>query len=172
SSFTAFIAVNKGNNEPIQGPLVRRDVPIPMMGIRYGRRMHRSLPAFDASMGLLQGSPAGVSFFAIQSHIGAVHGFGTPVSLGLTCNIKKSAMKRPPAAPLLHDGPASVNYSNAGETEGTMIKQPSRDPLLQLVSLQKASGCWVLDPALAAALGKTSDEVEKPKPASVGYCQK
>ncbi|GAA6236406.1 von Willebrand factor A domain-containing protein 5A-like, partial [Lates japonicus] len=147
SSFTAFIAVNKGNNEPIQGPLVRRDVPIPMMGIRYGRRMHRSLPAFDASMGLLQGSPAGVSFFAIQSHIGAVHGFGTPVSLGLT-------------------------YSNAGETEGTMIKQPSRDPLLQLVSLQKASGCWVLDPALAAALGKTSDEVEKPKPASVGYCQK
>ncbi|GAA6224060.1 von Willebrand factor A domain-containing protein 5A-like isoform X1, partial [Lates japonicus] len=27
SSFTAFIAVNKGNNELIQGPLVRRDVP-------------------------------------------------------------------------------------------------------------------------------------------------
>uniref|UniRef100_A0A4W6CS13 von Willebrand factor A domain containing 5A n=1 Tax=Lates calcarifer TaxID=8187 RepID=A0A4W6CS13_LATCA len=28
SSFTSFIAVNKGNNEPIEGPLVRRDVPI------------------------------------------------------------------------------------------------------------------------------------------------
>uniref|UniRef100_A0AAQ6ISJ7 von Willebrand factor A domain containing 5A n=1 Tax=Anabas testudineus TaxID=64144 RepID=A0AAQ6ISJ7_ANATE len=40
------------------------------------------------------------------------------------------------------------------------------DPLLQLVSLQKASGCWLLDAALAAALGKTSEEVEKPKPAS------
>ncbi|KAA8593838.1 hypothetical protein FQN60_004672, partial [Etheostoma spectabile] len=26
--------------------------------------------------------------------------------------------------------------------------------------LQKASGCWVLDPDLAAALGKTSEEVE------------
>uniref|UniRef100_UPI0009B48176 von Willebrand factor A domain-containing protein 5A-like n=1 Tax=Monopterus albus TaxID=43700 RepID=UPI0009B48176 len=35
------------------------------------------------------------------------------------------------------------------------------------VSLQKASGSWMLDPALAAALGKTSEEVEKPKPASV-----
>ena len=46
-------------------------------------------------------------------------------------------------------------------------KQPPRDPLLQLVSLQKASGCWELDPALAAALGKTSEEVENTKPSAV-----
>ncbi|XP_073349515.1 von Willebrand factor A domain-containing protein 5A-like isoform X11 [Pagrus major] len=51
--------------------------------------------------------------------------------------------------------------------ESCSLKQPPRDPLLQLVSLQKASGCWVLDPALAAALGKTSEEVESTKPASV-----
>ncbi|KAM8905375.1 von Willebrand factor A domain-containing protein 5A-like isoform 1-T1 [Spinachia spinachia] len=44
-------------------------------------------------------------------------------------------------------------------------QQPPRDPLLQLVSLQQASGCWLLDPHLAAALGKTGEEVEKPKPA-------
>ena len=50
-------------------------------------------------------------------------------------------------------------------------EQPPRDSLLQLVSLQKASGCWELDPALAAALGKTSEEVENTKPSSVGYCQ-
>ncbi|KAM6932894.1 von Willebrand factor A domain-containing protein 5A-like [Xenentodon cancila] len=42
-----------------------------------------------------------------------------------------------------------------------------KDPLLQLVSLQKASGCWMLDAALASVLGKTSEEVEKSKPASV-----
>lgn len=53
----------------------------------------------------------------------------------------------------------------------TEPQQPPRDPFLQLISVQKASGCWVLDPALAAALGKTSEEVESPKPASVGYCQ-
>ena len=29
SSFTAFIAVNKGNYEPIQGPLMRRAIPAP-----------------------------------------------------------------------------------------------------------------------------------------------
>uniref|UniRef100_A0A3P8P763 von Willebrand factor A domain containing 5A n=1 Tax=Astatotilapia calliptera TaxID=8154 RepID=A0A3P8P763_ASTCA len=37
-------------------------------------------------------------------------------------------------------------------------EQPPRDPLLQLVSLQEASGCWLLDPALAAALGQTNEE--------------
>ena len=46
-------------------------------------------------------------------------------------------------------------------------QQPPRDPLLQLVSLQKASGCWLLDPALAAAVGKTSEEVENTKPSAV-----
>ncbi|XP_049914742.1 von Willebrand factor A domain-containing protein 5A-like isoform X7 [Epinephelus moara] len=45
--------------------------------------------------------------------------------------------------------------------------QPPRDPFLQLVSLQKASGCWERDPALAAALGKTSEEVENTKPSGV-----
>ncbi|XP_063350285.1 von Willebrand factor A domain-containing protein 5A-like isoform X2 [Pelmatolapia mariae] len=42
--------------------------------------------------------------------------------------------------------------------------QPPRDPLLHLVSLQEASGCWLLDPALATALRKTNKEVEKSKP--------
>uniref|UniRef100_A0A3B4G768 VIT domain-containing protein n=1 Tax=Pundamilia nyererei TaxID=303518 RepID=A0A3B4G768_9CICH len=46
--------------------------------------------------------------------------------------------------------------------------QPPRDPLLQLVFLQEASGYWRLDPALATALGKISKEMEKSKPEKVG----
>uniref|UniRef100_A0AAQ6IP32 von Willebrand factor A domain containing 5A n=1 Tax=Anabas testudineus TaxID=64144 RepID=A0AAQ6IP32_ANATE len=76
----------------------------------------------------------------------------------------------------------AVNKSDGKEIQGPLVRRnvpaPSeyyfkitpeapRDALLQLVSLQKASGCWLLDAALAAALGKTSEEVEKPKPASV-----
>ncbi|XP_041796987.1 von Willebrand factor A domain-containing protein 5A-like isoform X3 [Chelmon rostratus] len=53
------------------------------------------------------------------------------------------------------------------EVQVPVPKQSRRDPLLRLVSLQKASGCWVLDPALAAALGKTSKEVENTKPSAV-----
>ncbi|XP_064828803.1 von Willebrand factor A domain-containing protein 5A-like [Oncorhynchus masou masou] len=44
---------------------------------------------------------------------------------------------------------------------------PVKDPLLQLISLQKASGFWVLEAALAEVLGKTEEEVAKPKPAPV-----
>uniref|UniRef100_A0A3Q2W077 von Willebrand factor A domain-containing protein 5A-like n=1 Tax=Haplochromis burtoni TaxID=8153 RepID=A0A3Q2W077_HAPBU len=45
-----------------------------------------------------------------------------------------------------------------------LLKQPPRDPFMHLVSLQKASGSWLLDPDLATALGKTSEQVEKIKP--------
>jgi hypothetical protein len=41
------------------------------------------------------------------------------------------------------------------------------DPLLQLVSLQKASGCWDLDVTLADAFGKTEEELTNQKPAQV-----
>ncbi|XP_047450925.1 von Willebrand factor A domain-containing protein 5A-like [Mugil cephalus] len=52
------------------------------------------------------------------------------------------------------------NYGNA-------VTWPKKPHLLQLIFLQKASGSWLLDPALAAALGKTREEVEKSKPAQV-----
>lgn len=50
------------------------------------------------------------------------------------------------------------------------IAKPLRDPLLELVSLQKASGCWMLDAALATALGKPSKELKKKKPSAVSLC--
>ncbi|XP_065133593.1 von Willebrand factor A domain-containing protein 5A-like [Paramisgurnus dabryanus] len=42
-----------------------------------------------------------------------------------------------------------------------------KDPLLQLISLQKASGCWELSAALARVFGKTEDELTNQKPAQV-----
>ncbi|XP_041850365.1 von Willebrand factor A domain-containing protein 5A-like isoform X12 [Melanotaenia boesemani] len=74
------------------------------------------------------------------------------------------------AAPLNHG--VKMFCGTAGKASGRADKagapqQPLREPLLQLVSLQKASGSWMLEAPLASALGKTSDEVEKLKPASV-----
>ncbi|CAF93414.1 unnamed protein product, partial [Tetraodon nigroviridis] len=55
------------------------------------------------------------------------------------------------------------------EMEGESSSEPpSQDPLLQLVSLQTASGCWSLDSHLAAVLGKTIDELQKAKPQAKG----
>ncbi|KAL7400935.1 hypothetical protein ABVT39_020194 [Epinephelus coioides] len=127
SVFTAFIAVNKGDGEAIQGPLVRRNVPTPRWsGGGGGNSLVHGAPALR----LRHRRPAKLSFniATVQQEY---------VIFAEECSVKLSP------------------------------KQPPRDPLLQLISLQKASGSWELDSALAAALGKTSKEVEKPKPASV-----
>ncbi|KAM9318636.1 von Willebrand factor A domain-containing protein 5A-like [Pholidichthys leucotaenia] len=60
----------------------------------------------------------------------------------LGCNVRKGGVRRRP------------NTS----------KKPSRDSLLQLVSLQEASGCWLLNPSLAAVVGKSIKEMENSKP--------
>uniref|UniRef100_A0A4W6CS61 von Willebrand factor A domain containing 5A n=1 Tax=Lates calcarifer TaxID=8187 RepID=A0A4W6CS61_LATCA len=124
SSYTAFIAVNKGNNEPIEGPLVHRDVPTCHMFYHF-------LLCTDCCHFLH--SPNKSSHIHTATHrLFSVH--------------------------TLFDFSSEASSSRDADTEP---KQPLRDPLLQLVSLQEASGRWVLDPALAAALGKTSEEVNQ-----------
>lgn len=59
--------------------------------------------------------------------------------------------------------PIPIDFDSPAPTS-----KPMRDPLLQLISLQKASGSWVLEAALAEVLVKTEEEVSKPKPAQVG----
>ncbi|XP_058623908.1 von Willebrand factor A domain-containing protein 5A-like isoform X2 [Onychostoma macrolepis] len=48
-----------------------------------------------------------------------------------------------------------------------LLPELQKDPLLLLVSLQKASGCWDLDATLADVFGKTVDELTNQKPAQV-----
>ncbi|XP_030600287.1 von Willebrand factor A domain-containing protein 5A-like [Archocentrus centrarchus] len=122
SSFTAFIAVNKDKNEAIQGPLLHRDIPVPMGGV--------------------------LGFAA------------TPCCLMRTYYLCEDAVDE-----MDDDYTELCTDGVIMNEEAEIAEQPPRDPLLQLVSLQKASGCWLLDPALAAALGKSSEEVEKSKPA-------
>ncbi|XP_023817373.1 von Willebrand factor A domain-containing protein 5A-like [Oryzias latipes] len=74
-----------------------------------------------------------------------------------------------PGLPMMSLSSAPVDWmiEESCDSGAAVPEQPRRDPLLQLVSLQKASGCWLLDAALASVLGKTSEEVEKSKPAEV-----
>ncbi|XP_034403681.1 von Willebrand factor A domain-containing protein 5A-like isoform X1 [Cyclopterus lumpus] len=155
SAFTAFIAVNKGNSEVIQGPLVRRNVPTPMV-MACGMRRQCVPMSYDASPVMNTRKKKSKGGFAPKLFSNMMN--------------KLFASTIPQKMSLQTDG-ADVMALRQAEPcslkKRSLPKQPPRDPLLQLVSLQKASGCWVLDPDLAAALGKTSEEVEKPKPASV-----
>ncbi|XP_062417043.1 von Willebrand factor A domain-containing protein 5A-like isoform X2 [Pungitius pungitius] len=148
SAFTAFIAVNKSNSEAIQGPLVRRMVPAPRMTMMGCMFQPCSLRPMSCDMAQLpQMSPR-------------------PMSSDMAQPPPMSPRAKSCGMPHLSPSAKSCGMPHLSP-KSSQPKQPPRDPLLQLVSLQEASGCWVLDPHLAAALGKTSEEVEKPKPASV-----
>ncbi|XP_061536809.1 von Willebrand factor A domain-containing protein 5A-like isoform X2 [Phycodurus eques] len=135
SSFTAFIAINKGSREAIQGPLLHRRIPV-------GRLCSTSQRASSAMFCAL-GPPAKVEkgrrgLFMKKSAFCNLKSVADPIFCGgVACNSAESSIEKPP------------------------------DPLLQLVSLQKASGCWELNPALAAVLHKTNKQVEQTKPAKV-----
>ncbi|KAF7645512.1 hypothetical protein LDENG_00202770 [Lucifuga dentata] len=122
SSFTAFIAVNKGSGEAVQGPLIRRNVPTPRMYLR-----------------------------AISSPVKYCAGSSLHLQMRRHAHMASPQTGKLKLSKKLKEG----------------FEEVRKDPLIQLVSLQKASGSWVLEPALAAALGKTNEEVKKPKPASV-----
>ncbi|XP_067450283.1 von Willebrand factor A domain-containing protein 5A-like isoform X3 [Thunnus thynnus] len=165
SSFTAFIAVNKSDSKAIQGPLLRRNVPAPMMMM-----MSCSMPARlqRCAAPPMRNSLTGCSKLAAAPMRNLLTGCSKSAApprrnfmMGRAVSQSLSTQSCDFAAPVMG------SHSIDDEVEVAMPKQPRRDPLLQLVSLQKASGCWLLEPALAAALGKTSEEVENPKPSAV-----
>ncbi|XP_069003864.1 von Willebrand factor A domain-containing protein 5A-like isoform X5 [Embiotoca jacksoni] len=187
SSFTAFIAVNKADGEAIQGPLVRRNIPISRMCIvkvnlcsfSTQNAMACGAPMSDEpemAFGVLRGldlcggAPTrGLS--AIQMISEDIDPFKHKESTSITGIFsslkKKIGISRKVRQKSMKIGLAAPNLLSKNNSDSVIPKQPPRDPLLQLVSLQQASGCWLLDPALSAALGKTSEEVDKSKPAPV-----
>ncbi|XP_044209469.1 von Willebrand factor A domain-containing protein 5A-like isoform X2 [Thunnus albacares] len=179
SSFTAFIAVNKSDSKAIQGPLLRRNVPAPMMMM-----MSCSMPARlqRCAAPPMRNLLTGCSKSAAPPRRNFMMGRAMPQSLSTqSCDFAAPVMgsrfddgsweaERYSLGECCDEGDESDESDKNSiddEVEVAMPKQPRRDPLLQLVSLQKASGCWLLEPALAAALGKTSEEVENPKPSVV-----
>ncbi|XP_033953721.1 von Willebrand factor A domain-containing protein 5A-like [Pseudochaenichthys georgianus] len=146
SAFTAFIAVNKGSGETIQGPLVRRNVPTLMM-----------MGCPTPSMMWMSHSPAAGGFSG-GLHLAA---FNNPIDEFLMAHGLEEDTDEYQMA---DDSEQEDMYDDPPEAKPEL---PRRDPLLQLVSLQRASGRWELDPAVAAALGKTSEEVENTQPSEV-----
>ncbi|XP_039478715.1 von Willebrand factor A domain-containing protein 5A-like isoform X5 [Oreochromis aureus] len=193
SSFTAFIAVNKDNSRVIQGPLVRRNIPTPMTP-RYGSALRAtpirgscsSLPIPDTyskkRRNLCRGVPPR---FGSALPAPPIRRSCSPPAM---CSIPDTNLKKMrnlcrgvpprfgsalPAPPIRRIGSPMAMCSISDTTDSfcggflddfALPKQPPRDPFMHLVSLQKASGSWLLDPGLATALGKTSQQVEKIKP--------
>ncbi|KAM4628090.1 von Willebrand factor A domain-containing protein 5A-like isoform 2-T2 [Polymixia lowei] len=142
SSFTAFIAVNKGSGEAIQGPLLRRHVPAP-------KDVYLGIPTCDYEV---YRHPNAIASCSTEDHVYR--------------NLSRYSQDNF-CGSLLSSSRVNRSLHMDDENAAPLPSQPPRDPMLQLISVQRASGSWVLEPTLATVLGKTSEEVAKPKPASV-----
>ncbi|KAJ0063657.1 hypothetical protein NL108_004789 [Boleophthalmus pectinirostris] len=166
SSFTAFIAVNKTSGEAIQGPLLRRDVPLPMMmGCSAPMPFARmSCPDMMPMMACAQNKQK--KGFSLPKFGRKKRSSGSPGSFDALPVVGSSGFAAPPMALSMCE---DIDFCEVLVQDEGFDLPPSpkvqRDPLLQVVSLQKASGCWELEPALAQALSKTSQDLESKLPA-------
>ncbi|XP_063350146.1 von Willebrand factor A domain-containing protein 5A-like isoform X4 [Pelmatolapia mariae] len=148
SSLTAFIAVFNNNGEAIQGPLLHKN-------ISKHNYVDCTLSPYQDYEDLQEPSLLTMGYmYADQESYDYV---GCTLDPYQNCEgymdaDQESGDYMDCTLPLDQDYEASVS------------EQQTRDPVLQLVSLQEATGKWLLDPALPTALGKTNEEVEKSKP--------
>ncbi|XP_073725015.1 von Willebrand factor A domain-containing protein 5A-like isoform X2 [Misgurnus anguillicaudatus] len=85
---------------------------------------------------------------------------GYPVSYCYTKRSKRSLN----SSSLMDVAPARNQLTKSNPEMSSDLHE---DSLLQLITLQKASGCWELNAALARVFGKTEDELTNQKPAQV-----
>ncbi|XP_041919257.1 von Willebrand factor A domain-containing protein 5A-like isoform X2 [Alosa sapidissima] len=138
---TAFIAIHKGSGQTVQGPLLHRTVPTPGM-------------FFGAPMALCCSMPM-------------------TMPMARMAPMRKMAnmapMARMAAVPAM---PPVMMCCDSMEDDDEMfdgVQEPESppDPLLQLISLQKASGSWEMESSMAKMLKKTDDELDKLMPVGV-----
>ncbi|KAM9442823.1 von Willebrand factor A domain-containing protein 5A-like isoform 8-T8 [Salvelinus alpinus] len=168
SAFTAFIAVHKGDGEALHGQLLRRQVPTPMLNLR-----ECSLKDWDLCSSVLE---CDMKLSELDDRADQLMCSASEFEVGTKskCKMRKrnsmSAQKAKGSLASRVKGACEVLECDEDCDEEDFdspdpTSKPVRDPLLQLISLQKASGSWVLEAALAEVLAKTEEEVSKPKPA-------
>ncbi|XP_059402299.1 von Willebrand factor A domain-containing protein 5A-like [Carassius carassius] len=148
SVHTAFIAVNKDSRQTVKGPLQQRRVS-----------------AYDLSF-VIAVMQANCGYAEEQS-------FRCSKKKTLRTFTERAFLKMSNWVPeqiqnFFRSGSATASYDQTdSESKNDPAPEPQKDLLLQLVSLQKASGCWDLDATLADVFGKTEDELTNQKPAQV-----
>ncbi|XP_041919248.1 von Willebrand factor A domain-containing protein 5A-like isoform X1 [Alosa sapidissima] len=138
---TAFIAIHKGSGQTVQGPLLHRTVPTPGM-------------FFGAPMALCCSMPMTMPMARMAPMLKMAN---------------MAPMARMAAVPAM---PPVMMCCDSMEDDDEMfdgVQEPESppDPLLQLISLQKASGSWEMESSMAKVLKKTDDELDKLMPVGV-----
>ncbi|KAM9442822.1 von Willebrand factor A domain-containing protein 5A-like isoform 7-T7 [Salvelinus alpinus] len=168
SAFTAFIAVHKGDGEALHGQLLRRQVPTPMLNLRECSLkdwdLCSSVLECDMKLSELDDRADQLMCSASEFEVGTKSMSAQKAKGSLASRVKGFFSQQRACEVLECDEDCDEEDFDSPDP----TSKPVRDPLLQLISLQKASGSWVLEAALAEVLAKTEEEVSKPKPAQVG----
>ncbi|XP_055971045.1 von Willebrand factor A domain-containing protein 5A-like [Sorex fumeus] len=150
SSHTAFIAIDKALNQPVQGPLAQRNIPTSMLfqcptPLSYspGPMLCLSVPLSKPRLGI---------FKKLRKSRLASMGIRTCSSSTITPHVQASERFSDPEDVVFCLGSnPSKDESEAQELEDAQV--PETDQLLKLIILQRANGCWELDDQLATILG-------------------
>ncbi|XP_052399622.1 von Willebrand factor A domain-containing protein 5A isoform X2 [Carassius gibelio] len=167
SVHTAFIAVNKDSRQTVKGPLQQRRVQT-----RGNIRQDRShAPQYktgcmpvDRSVNRCCPLPGALRVRSILplGKLRQAPSLNRDKCAGVfSADVADSPMF------LRSKGQDVYSELNRAPRRRRASPEPQKDLLLQLVSLQKASGCWDLDATLADVFGKTEDELTNQKPAQV-----
>ncbi|XP_057185503.1 von Willebrand factor A domain-containing protein 5A-like isoform X8 [Triplophysa rosa] len=154
SVHTAFIAINKHNRETVKGPLIQRRIPTQGLYLRGSQ-----LPVFGYACVSKCRERAIVSD-GIDEELDTQMLESLQCDSRLKCKVK-SLFRRNSKQKSMSSVQTNVHSKQEAAPE------PQKDSFLQLVSLQKASGCWEMNSALAQVFGKTEDELTNQKPAQV-----
>ncbi|MGH0158613.1 UNVERIFIED_CONTAM: hypothetical protein FKN15_042399 [Acipenser sinensis] len=141
STHTAFIAVNKDLNQAVQGPLIQRNMRPQMMACSFMHSPPRSLP----KMMMMSGG-----------------GFGAPAPMLMQQSRMSAGI--PPIAMRLGAARSNIAINQCSETGPEPDKE---DPMLTLISLQKADGSWELNKSLVSVFEKKEQEAISKMPAEV-----
>lgn len=153
SSFTAFVAINKELNKPVQGPLAHRVIPRPMMAT--------STSMFTRSYNLL---PGPLKNLRLKRSLCAAAYVPYGHESTLSCGSVYSSMAS--AAPIENQGVA--NSSNEKSNSQNEHKAFGENVVLQLIFLQNANGSWKLDENLTKILGTTLEDTKATNPSQQG----
>ncbi|XP_063061446.1 von Willebrand factor A domain-containing protein 5A-like isoform X1 [Engraulis encrasicolus] len=169
---TAFIATHKASGETVQGPLLHRPVPTP--GMFFGGMMPMAMccsaPMPQPMRQMARSAPRKMvaNCAAPMARMFGGGGMGRKNIRrgGMGGKPLESASCVPPKAEM--DGCMEKEASLPDEDFDMEPESPQiTDPLLQLISLQKATGSWHMDSSLAKVLGTTEDKLAKGEPKGV-----
>ncbi|XP_050773983.1 von Willebrand factor A domain-containing protein 5A-like [Gopherus flavomarginatus] len=147
-SLTAYVGVDTERGQPVQGPLVRWDIPLPGFDLMSGHLQYNAPYTFAGVIRLDKGNQRSTRMVAVED----VHHFykQLPPPKCLSWLYRLSEFIRRSSR---HEGSKSCKHGAPPETAPQEEGAPEEYLLLRLVSLQNADGSWDLDSRLAAALG-------------------